>query len=495
MRRFVFLLLLVVLAAVAYLRLTGRPLPWQRPPGIPQTFTPPSAPPLNPGELPSLAALDAEYVRLVESVVPSVVSVNTKRRVRVPVVDMSDYLLGYRGRTQERTNSGLGSGVIVSKEGHILTNAHVVQGMTEIQVQLTDGRTLPATLVGMESTVDIAVLRIEAPNIQPLVMGDSDGVKVGQQVFAIGNPFGFQESVTRGIVSAKGRALSDSGVEFLQTDAAVNPGNSGGPLLNTRGEIIGINSAIYSQTGAFAGISFAIPANVARQTLESIVKTGRPMRPYLGMNLMPLNQALAEQFGLPDTRGAIITDVQPGSPAEQAGLKPGDVIRRFAGQPVRDERALRDIISRTQVGQEVELALYREGREETITVKMVEMPSVAGRPAQPAPQTGPQLNQPATPGQSEPHPALVGLQVRDIPENLRPNLAPNVQGVIITQIQPDAAAAGKLQVGDVIEEVNRQHTPGLAEFQAAAYSAPQNERVLLSVCRGMARMYVVVNAR
>ncbi|RYD39355.1 MAG: trypsin-like serine protease, partial [Verrucomicrobiaceae bacterium] len=229
--------------------------------------------PVDPKEVRVLAALDAEYARLVDAVVPSVVSITTSRKVRVPyVVDQYDYFFGSRGRnrTAERTQSALGSGVIVSKEGHIITNHHVIEGMDEIRVQLTDGSIEPAELIGSDKGVDIAVLRVKAKNLQPLPFGDSEGVRVGQMVFAIGNPFGLQETVTQGIVSAKGRAISDSGVELLQTDAAVNPGNSGGPLLNLRGEIIGINSAIYSRTGAWAGISFAIPANTAKQTMEVI---------------------------------------------------------------------------------------------------------------------------------------------------------------------------------------------------------------------------------
>ncbi|MEI6871727.1 MAG: trypsin-like peptidase domain-containing protein, partial [Verrucomicrobiota bacterium] len=231
------------------------------------------------GQFPALSALEEDYTRLVEAVVPSVVSITTQTRIRqrVPVVlDAFDMLFGSRHqRVVEQKQTGLGSGVVVSTEGHILTNHHVIAGMEEIRVQLRDGRVVPAELVGSDQATDIAVLKIKGP-VQALNFADSDKIRVGQPVLAVGNPFGLQETVTQGIISAKGRAMRDSGVEFLQTDAAVNQGNSGGPLLNYRGEIIGINSAIYSaNTGTWLGISFAIPSNVAQVSMESILKTGR----------------------------------------------------------------------------------------------------------------------------------------------------------------------------------------------------------------------------
>jgi serine protease Do len=375
MRRIFFLLLLLgIIAFAAYrwdtLRRTGR--------RIPESFTPVSAPLIQGKDVPMLSALDAEYTKLIQTVVPSVVSVATARRVRVPVVDTFDYLFGWRGRSVERTQpSGIGSGVIVSKEGHILTNHHVIKDSAQIQVQLTDGRVLPATLIGADPNVDIAVLHIDPKGTVALPLGDSDAVKVGQNVFAVGNPFGLQETVTRGIISAKGRSLRDSGVEFFQTDAAVNPGNSGGPLLNVRGEIVGINSAIYSQTGSWAGISFAIPSNVAKKTLAALLKTGRPSRGYLGAQSMPLSPSLARQFGIRDMRGALVTDVLAGSPAERAGLQPGDVIRSVNGRPVADATAYRDLIASLPVGTKVELGIIRDGQQGSITAEIAEMPESA----------------------------------------------------------------------------------------------------------------------
>lgn len=376
MRRFVLLLFFAGLALVGYYRWHVR-----QPPGRVSSFTPAAAPPVGAKDVQTLASLDAEYTNLVQSVVPAVVSVTTSRRVRVPMVDQLDYLLGWRGRTQEQTQpAGIGSGVIVSQEGHILTNHHVIAGSQQIQVQLTDGRSLPASLIGSDQNVDIAVLRIDPKCTVALPLGNSDAVRVGQNVVAVGNPFGLQETVTRGIISAKGRALRDSGVEFFQTDAAVNPGNSGGPLINLHGEIVGINSAIYSQTGSFAGISFAIPANVAKRTLESIVKHGRPSRGYLGAQIMALNPRLAQHFGLDDTRGALVTDVVEGSPADLAGLRPGDIIRSLNGRAVEQATTYRDFIASAAIGAKVEMVVVREGREMNLSTQVAEMPERTAKP-------------------------------------------------------------------------------------------------------------------
>ena len=387
MRRSLFIFLVAALVVFAIYR-------WQRlnhqVGARTERYTPASGPKIDIKDMQVLAALDSEYTRLVDAVVPSVVSITTSRRVQVTQSTGNTPLdMFLRNRRllpapRERIQTALGSGVIVSKEGHILTNRHVIAQMEKIEVQLTDGRVEPATVIGADDQTDIAVLKIGAKNIEPLALGDSDQVRVGQLVFAIGNPFGLQETVTQGIVSAKGRrAVADSGVEFFQTDAAVNQGNSGGPLLNLRGEIIGINSAIYSTSdeGAWLGISFAIPSNVARRALESLLKNGRIIRGYLGVNMMDINPFIARQLALPDTVGALVEDVMPGSPAEKAGLQPGDVIQRFNGRPVKDTRALRSRLGETDIGGKAELTILRKGQLITITATVSEAP--AGTPAIP----------------------------------------------------------------------------------------------------------------
>ena len=241
--------------------------------------------------------------------------------------------------------------------------------------QLTDGRSEPARLIGSDELTDIAVLKIDARNIEPLALGDSDDVRVGQMVFAVGNPFGLSETVTTGIVSAKGRrAMADSGVEFFQTDAAVNQGNSGGPLLNLRGEIVGINTAIYSETGGWLGISFAVPSNVARRALESLLRNGRIIRGYLGVAMENLTPELAQRLGLRATSGVLITGVMPGSPAEKAGVQVRDLLLKFNAREVPDILALRSRVAETEVGEQVTIVVVREGQERTLAAEIAETP-------------------------------------------------------------------------------------------------------------------------
>jgi serine protease Do len=370
-RRLLLLLVVGILVGYAWWRHEHRDV--RR---VAEKFTPLVSPKLSLDDVKVLAAIDAEYTRLVQSVVPSVVSITSSRTVtQLAPLTIEDLLTG-RQRTQRAKSTSLGSGVIVSKEGHILTNHHVIAGMTEVRVQLTDGRNLAAALIGSDPATDIAVLRIDAPGIEPLPLGDSDVLRVGQQVFAVGNPYGLDESVTRGIVSAKGRQMSsDSAIEHIQHDAAVNQGNSGGPLLNVRGEIIGINSQIFSRTGGWQGISFAIPSNTARRVLDGIIKRGRMVRSYLGVVMQEITPVLAKNFGLADAEGAIITEVAPDSPAARCGLLPGDVVRMVNGKRVKGMQQLRQIIASTEVGQELEIGFIRGGAEAKVKAKIVEMPA------------------------------------------------------------------------------------------------------------------------
>ena len=370
-RRLLLLLVVGILVGYAWWRHEHRDV--RR---LAEKFTPLVSPKLSLDDVKVLAAIDAEYTRLVQSVVPSVVSITSSRTVtQLAPLTIEDLLTG-RQRTQRAKSTSLGSGVIVSKEGHILTNHHVIAGMTEVRVQLTDGRNLAAALIGSDPATDIAVLRIDAPGIEPLPLGDSDVLRVGQQVFAVGNPYGLDESVTRGIVSAKGRQMSsDSAIEHIQHDAAVNQGNSGGPLLNVRGEIIGINSQIFSRTGGWQGISFAIPSNTARRVLDGIIKRGRMVRSYLGVVMQEITPVLAKNFGLADAEGAIITEVAPDSPAARSGLLPGDVVRMVNGKRVKGMQQLRQIIASTEVGQELEIGFIRSGAEQKAKAKIVEMPA------------------------------------------------------------------------------------------------------------------------
>ena len=312
----------------------------------------------GPTNRPLLASLDREFTTLVGQVLPSVVSIEAiPANDMDPRLQMLRYLFGGGGPGVRPT----GSGVIVSDQGHVVTNLHVVNNASAVQVQLADGRTLPAKFVGADGPSDIAILKIEAEGLQPLPFGDSDKVNVGQMVFAVGNPLGLQETVTQGIISAKGRrALSEAANEFFQTDAAINPGSSGGPLMNLDGEIVAINNSISPQG---QGIGFAIPANTVRRVFESIRDHGRFIRPWFGAFMRSLTPRLAQQLGLPDASGVLVMITYEGSPAEVGGVKSGDVIVEFNGKPIRDLIDLRNRVAETDIGQNVAMRVRREGKE------------------------------------------------------------------------------------------------------------------------------------
>src|SRR3989454_1544327 len=301
----------------------------------PEKYTLASEPSVDSKQVASLEALNRERRALINSVIPSVVAVKTSKKIgiRRQSVDPFEFFFrnqrGFRNPNDEAlVQSSLGSGVIVTNEGHIITNNHVVAQVDEIEVQLSDGQTKKARLVGADEQVDLAVLKIDNPGVKPLKLADSDTVQPGDFVLAIGNPFGFEETVTEGIISSKGRPnRSDFFSELLQTDAAINPGNSGGPLINLRGEVIGVNTAIASTTGGSQGVGFAIPSNTVRTALESLLKQGRIIRGYLGIQTRGLQPG---ESGT-DTDGVTVADVLAGSPAAQAGVQPGDVIPKFDG--------------------------------------------------------------------------------------------------------------------------------------------------------------------
>ena len=316
--------------------------------------------------------MDQEFTDLVDHVIPSVVSINT-----VTAPDREALVRQFFGLTRGpvRPLTQVGSGMIVSPQGHIVTNWHVVKGASQVSVQLSDGRTLPATLAGADPRSDIAVLKVEGDGLVPISFGDSEKVRVGQMVFAVGNPFGLQETVTQGIISAKGRrTTSEAANEFFQTSTTINPGNSGGPLIDIHGRVIGINNFILSHSGGSEGIGFAIPSNVARRTYEEIVRNGRVIHTWLGVVMRPLNPLLAAQLKLPDSNGALVAATMAGSPANKAGLASGDVIVSFNGQRIRDGNDLRIRVAGTDIGSPVTLGFLREGKPMETSVTMEEEP-------------------------------------------------------------------------------------------------------------------------
>lgn len=321
----------------------------------------------------SLEAMDSEFTTLVEHVIPSVVSITTTAAPDREALVRQFFGLGGGGVTQA---SKMGSGMIVSPEGHIVTNWHVVNGATEVSVQLSDGRTLPARVAGADQRSDIAVLKVDAEGMIPIAFGDSEQVRVGQMVFAVGNPFGLQETVTQGIISAKGRrTVSEAANEFFQTSTTINPGNSGGPLIDIHGKVIGINNFIISRSGGSEGIGFAIPSNVARRVYEDIVQRGRVIHPWFGVVMRPLTPTLAQQLGLPDAHGALVATTLANSPAERSGLQGGDVILSFNGKPIRDGKDLRNRVAEAQVGTPAKFSILREGKPLELSVVMEEEPT------------------------------------------------------------------------------------------------------------------------
>jgi len=380
--------------------------------------------------------------------------------------------------------------VIVSPDGYILTNNHVVDGADKVEVTLNDRRSFTARVVGADPPSDIAVLKIDGGGLPTIPLGDSNKVEVGDVVLAVGNPLGVGQTITMGIISAKGRstrASSGSGSyeDFLQTDAAINRGNSGGALVNLRGELIGIPSQILSQTGGNIGIGFAIPTAMARNVMDQLIKNGKVKRGKLGVMITDLTQDLTSQFGFKGTQGALVQDIEPGQPAERAGVQAGDIFTEFQGQRVEDSSRLRNLVAQAPPGSTVRFKVWREGAERELTATLSEMDpkTIAGGPARGG----------AGPTDS----ALSGVSVDSLtPETARRlNLPPGARGVVVTDVDADSGAADAgLQRGDVIEEVNRQPVAGPGEFEAALKKAGK-QSVLLRMRRGERASFIVVKPR
>jgi Do/DeqQ family serine protease len=433
------------------------------------------------------------YADIVKVVAPAVVTVRVEARPRmIPTDSQQDELFrrffGDRFGEQFGANPrrmpapvrrGLGSGVVVTADGYILTNHHVIEGAAAIHVDLSDGRTLEAKLVGSDEPSDLAVLKVEATNLQALRLGDSDAVQVGDVVLAIGNPLGLGQTVTLGIVSAKGRSTGTGNYEdFLQTDAPINQGNSGGALVSTKGELVGINSQILSPSGGNIGIGFAIPSNMARDVMNDLRQGGRVRRAQLGVAIQPVTSEIAESLGLGSVRGVIVSSVQPGSAADKAGIVRGDVITSFNGQPVQDLNSLRNRVAAAEPGSAATVTVVRDGGERKLSVTLAEAPASGSAATI------------ETPGNQ----AALGITVAPLTPDVaaRAGLPRDARGLLVQEVGPGSRAeAAGIQPGDVIQEVNRQAV-GSVDALRAAVQGSAGRPVLLLIARDGGTLFVTV---
>ncbi|MBC7924187.1 MAG: DegQ family serine endoprotease [Bryobacteraceae bacterium] len=427
----------------------------------------------------------------VESIVRTTQTRSNRRRAPQGLPPGLEDFFGFGGGPQEQQpRGGVGSGVIVTADGYILTNNHVVEGATEVKVSTSDRREFQAKVVGTDPRTDVAVLKIDGKNLSVLPISDSTRVQVGDLALAIGDPFGIGQTVTMGIISATGRAGLTAGnyEDFIQTDAAINPGNSGGALINTNGELIGINTAIISRTGGNQGIGFAIPINMARDVMDQLVKNGKVVRGYIGVLPQDITPDLARAFNLQSNNGAAITRVEPGTPAERGGMKAGDVVTAINGDPVVDANSLRLRVSRSSPGTVLKMTVQRaEGqRELAITLERLQdqaQPGVTGDDEEGSGRFGRGATS-----------TLQGLNVTDLTPDIatRLQIEPTTRGVVVARVeQGSASSEAGLRPGDVITQVNRQAVTSVAEFEKALGSSA-SKSVLLLVNRAGGSQFIVV---
>jgi serine protease Do len=467
------------------------------------------AAPMDDNSVSSLVSLDNAVEAVAARVTPAVVNVSVTAKVSAQDAEEGDdqdagggvpqnaippelrRFFGGGGQMpqqQKKVEHGIGSGIIISPDGYIVTNNHVVNGATQIKVTMNDRRVFPAKLIGVDKLNDLAVIKIDGKNLPMVAWGDSTKLHPGQTVLAFGSPFGyFQFSVTRGIVSALDRPnpYSDDARkpgDFIQTDAAINPGNSGGPLVNAHGELVGINTFIISNNGSFSGAGFAIPSRIVRASAESIIKDGTVHHGYLGISMNDVTPDNSSFFNLPDATGAIVAQVTPDSPASRAGLKNGDVLRELNGTAIKNGGALQVAVSQVAPGTDIKLGILRNGKPETLTVKVGEFKGdkqVAENDGEGTQQRG-----------------KLGLAVADLTQDVREqlNLPTQVKGAAVQSVRPESPAedAG-LAPGDVIQEVNRKPVENAQQFADVVHAAPADKDVLLLVWSHGGASYRVVH--
>jgi serine protease Do len=438
-----------------------------------------------------LTKMDQAREEIVEAVRPSVVNISTTRTVKVqgnanPFFEDPFFkkFFGDQFRTpKERKSFSLGSGVIIDPKGFILTANHVIQGADEIKVTLNDKREFKGKIVGTDAMTDIGVIKIDADNLPTIKMGDSGKLRVGDSVLAIGIPYGLSQTVTKGIVSAVGRAnvgIADY-EDFIQTDAAINPGNSGGALVNVRGELVGINTAIFSTSGGYQGIGFAVPTSMAKSVMESLMAKGKVIRGWLGVTIQSLTPELAEQFNMKEGKGVLVGDVAEGGPAEKAGIQRGDVITKFEGKQIEEPYQLRNMVANTAPGDEAKLTIIIEDKTITKTVTIGELPGEMQKPS-----AGLEYNN-----------LLKGVTVQDVTPEIAGNLnlPPKLKGVVVTNVAGDSPASMMLTQGDVIQEINRQRITDMKDYEKVVSKIKPGSDILLLIHRGGTSLYITLSSK
>ncbi|MCL4492246.1 MAG: DegQ family serine endoprotease [Nitrospirae bacterium] len=453
--------------------------------------TTPSYMPFTPRVPGSVTEASRAFSDVVKAVSPSVVnisSVKTLKKQQTPFDEFFDFLYPFPdGHSKKWKEQSLGSGVIVSADGYIVTNNHVVEQSDDIKVILYDRRSFRAKIIGADPKTDIAIIKINATGLPVLPWGDSDKLQVGEFVLAIGNPFGLSHTVTMGIISAVGRA--DVGIadyeNFIQTDAAINPGNSGGPLVNIKGGLIGINTAIFSKTGGYQGIGFAVPSNMVRLVMDQLLKKGKVTRGWIGVTIQELTPELAAKFGLKASEGALISDISKGSPAQKAGIMRGDIIREFDGKKIGDVGMLRNMVAQSTVGSQAVIKILRRDKEMTVTATITELP-VDTADAAPSSSQRTEVDENA----------LSGVTAVDLNRTIAKQLGidKDDKGVVIIKTEPNSPAddAG-IKKGDIIQEIDRQRISNLNDFNKAVSKVKPADTVLLFVNRNGKKFYVAVS--